>query len=273
MVNALLRNGANANCTNASGITPLMLAAGRGHVDIVRTLIDEGAVTHTTLEQEGNTHSPLIWAAHRGHLDVVKLLLDRGVYANLGNAERTPLMAAALGGHPAVVRLLLRNGADVRAHNSGGGTALAQCHLCFQNQAEIIRLLLMAGADAEARWCGTPLLISLADSNAPTESIRLVLEHGADINAKDNRGETALMKAAQWAGGGYPFRNGKLLLQHGADQTILDHQGHDARWHYHNPPAAYTQVYDDKKVRAQISREFLNEPDYEYKTLGLPHAL
>jgi ankyrin repeat protein len=70
----LLEHGSDVNQSNSIGFTALSLAAGRGYLDIVELLLNNGAVV------EGATGSPvpLVRAMRGGHYEVVRLLLDKG---------------------------------------------------------------------------------------------------------------------------------------------------------------------------------------------------
>ncbi|MDP6718196.1 MAG: ankyrin repeat domain-containing protein [Pirellulaceae bacterium] len=69
--------------------------------------------------------TPLIDAAFRGNLEIVKLLLDRGAKVNATNRDgNTPLIAAAFMCRTEVVRLLLDQGASVNHKNELGETVL-----------------------------------------------------------------------------------------------------------------------------------------------------
>ena len=64
-------------------------------------------------------------AAGRGHADVAKLLLDKGADVNAKTGKgKTALMMAAENGHADIVHALLGKGADVNAKTSNGWTAL-----------------------------------------------------------------------------------------------------------------------------------------------------
>jgi ankyrin repeat protein len=90
-------------------------AAFVGHIDRVRELLD-GAPSLVNRVGEDRSGSPLVHAAGRGHLDVVRLLLERGADPNLPEEGNAPhgraLYSAVYGRHFEVARLLLEKGAN-----------------------------------------------------------------------------------------------------------------------------------------------------------------
>ncbi len=97
---------------NASGETPLMMAALRGDLAMVRRLVERGA----KINRDGWT--PLHYAASGPSVEVVALLLDRGAAIEAPSPNgTTPLMMAARYGAIDAADLLLRRGADTRARN------------------------------------------------------------------------------------------------------------------------------------------------------------
>ena len=113
VVKALLDSQAlDVNAINASGESPLMMAALRGNLELARVLLERGAKVH----QDG--WSPLHYAATGPEPKLVALLLDRGAPIEALSANKTtPLMMAAGYGAEANVDLLLARGADKRARN------------------------------------------------------------------------------------------------------------------------------------------------------------
>jgi ankyrin repeat protein len=141
--------------------TPLIYAAEKGHVEVVRVLLEGGA------NVEGVSYSgytALHLAAGFGHQDVCRLLLDWGAKVDiLDGSNSTPLHYAVqmtyypgrennFGGtveHLSVVKLLLERGANVNANNSFGNTPL---HKAAKNgNLSVAKLLFEKGADVSLR--------------------------------------------------------------------------------------------------------------------------
>ena len=129
-----------------------------------------------------NTHAGHLFEAIRcGDVQKAGWLLDGGVGTEVQNAEGDrPLHAASSGGSVEMVRLLLGRGADVLAKNPR--TLATALHGVFEN----------ATLD--------PLGKALAQ-----EKFRSLLEHGADLNAKDARGRTPMTCLLACFGTAFPF--------------------------------------------------------------------
>jgi len=153
------------------------------------------AVAIAILPAQPPTAEPLLQAIQKGDSASVRLLLKHGVSANSKDADGTPaLMTAALFAGADCVKLLLDAGADPNLRDSGGATAL----MWAVPDVAKVNLLLAAGADVNARSTNlqrTPLLIA-ASYPGSVPVLRLLLEHGADIHAKDRNGVHALGRAA-----------------------------------------------------------------------------
>lgn len=107
---------------NAAGESPLMLAALKGQLPMVKRLIDRKA------EVNKPGWAPLHYAATNAEpvsVELVRLLLEHHAYIDAESPNKTtPLMMAARYGTPDVVRLLLEEGADPTLRNEQGLTAL-----------------------------------------------------------------------------------------------------------------------------------------------------
>src|SRR6266446_6706155 len=162
------------------GTTPLMYAAAVGSQDAMTLLVEAGADVNA---KNAFDATPLMWAA--GDIAKVRLLLAKGADVNArSKIGRTPLLIAALhDGAAEIVRLMMDKGADIKARDENGLSVLQAA--AFSNDAETARLLLAKGADPNSKdEAGfTPLIADAMNGDRNTEVVRLVLQHGANVNA------------------------------------------------------------------------------------------
>lgn len=106
----------------SSGRTPLMEAAFDGNIDVVRALIQSGAIISI---QNSYGLTALHDAAAEGHSEIVELLIKSGANIDAcSNQNVTPLMCAAAWDYFDTVKLLLDLGADASIQDCIGATAL-----------------------------------------------------------------------------------------------------------------------------------------------------
>lgn len=108
----LEKNKEDIDLTNGDGLTPLHLAAERGHTGAVEELLAAGADINV---RNHLSDSPLHRAASRGHTAVIRLLINAGADINAlgrGREGETPLHFAALNGHQETIQVLVQLGAD-----------------------------------------------------------------------------------------------------------------------------------------------------------------
>lgn len=148
-----------------------------------------------------NGRTALQAASERGHLEVVKKLLDLGADVNAQASPtggRTALQAAACHGQTAIVRLLLDSGADVNASAAryAGFTALQAA--CFNGDAALVKLFLDIGADMYAIGGGyrDGMALHAAAQSGSVEIVQQLIDAGCDVNVcSPRRGQTALQSA------------------------------------------------------------------------------
>ena len=192
---------------NYQNVTPLMVAAAEGHLEVVKALIganadvhavdDEGNTALTFAEQHPEVHAhlaqlgisdekppepALCLAIESGSLEDVRNALQSGANVNtadsrsIANGQR-PLMLAARRGDIAIVQMLLDAGAEVDAVEH-----------CNSNMAKN----LMTFFEMQGR---TALLYAAKHDHA--DVVKILAKAGANLEKKDSNGETALSIAAQ----------------------------------------------------------------------------
>lgn len=139
---SLLAGGADANARDEGGVTALILAAGLGQLDTVKALLQAGADVKA---QDERGYTALVSACYNPDLDrgfpqVVRALIDAGsdIETQIFYGIR-PLMLAAGAGEAGVVEVLLKAGAEPKARNEGGRTALMMVK--EKDYIEVINLL------------------------------------------------------------------------------------------------------------------------------------
>ncbi len=135
-----------------------------------------------------------LWAAvARNDSKEAIRLLDAGFDPNTKDSDgRTALMHAVIDGKDELVKLLIARGSDVNAQDKQGFSAL---HFAAQDYCQpATEALLKAGATVDARdkFGNTPLGRAVFNSRGRGEIIKLLLEHGADRNAKNNSSKSPL---------------------------------------------------------------------------------
>lgn len=121
-VKLLLANNADVHALNKWRETPLLTAANHGQAGAVEALLKAGA---DPCKCTDTGWSPLSIAAYKGHDDVVKLLLEEGAPTEEEDPTLSALLQAATKGLPDTVELLLKHGADHTVTTKKGDTALS----------------------------------------------------------------------------------------------------------------------------------------------------
>ena len=121
-VKQLIRGNADVHSLNKWRETPLLTAANHGQAKAVEALLDAGG---DPCKCTDTGWSPLSIAAYKGHDDVVRLLLEQGAPTEEEDPTLSALLQAATKGLPDTVELLLRHGADHTVTTKKGDTALS----------------------------------------------------------------------------------------------------------------------------------------------------
>ncbi|KAJ1349872.1 hypothetical protein KIN20_005533 [Parelaphostrongylus tenuis] len=185
VVDLLLQYGAHVNLIDEEdGLTPLIVAAGRGFTSIVERLIAADAQVNAC---DKFSSTALIWAARKGHLPIVQMLLNAGAEVDaVGMGSSTALMLATKGNYLGVVDLLLTREPNVNVVDQASRIAAREGY------ADICESLINSGAfvnqcDKYGNWI---LISAVRSGNASI--VRMLLEKFADVNARDSENRTAL---------------------------------------------------------------------------------
>lgn len=218
MVRTLLDRGADPNAADNAGATALMWAA--DDVDKARVLIGRGANVNA---RSADGRTPLMIAAGwKGGTPVARLLLERGADPLVKGPSRlgevTPLLLAFQSGDESMVRLMVDKGTDLKSVNAAAlSFALrSECDGCAvtalkhvdadaltaallnavppRGTGELVPRLLDAGADPNAKDVDgrTALMLLASSDDLPEDAVHALISRGADVNATSPAGETAL---------------------------------------------------------------------------------
>jgi len=175
-----------------------MKAPGRDGTMRNRGLLLASLFTVGLLGTEPPAAATLFQVIQSADTSAVKGLLRHGVNPNAVDADGTPgLMAATLYAGADCIKLLLDAGANPNAANTAGATPL----MWAVPDLAKVKLLVSHGADVNARSTNlqrTPLLIAACHPGS-VEVLRLLLDKGADLHAKDRNGASSLGLATTYA--------------------------------------------------------------------------
>jgi hypothetical protein len=162
----LIKDGADINERNRSGLTPLMMAIEYGKPDAAKVFIQMGADIES---KDKSGYTALTYAVLWNKIEIVKLLIEKHANVNVCDSSgETPIMLAASHGYQSIVELLIDKVADVNAKNNYGMTALHYWAWYGPAKSEnTIKILIERGADASIKdyYGQTPLKYAIASKN------------------------------------------------------------------------------------------------------------
>lgn len=212
IVNALLNASADINIQDSDMLTPLMVAASFKNKKVVQLLLLRGADINLS-DNEGRTvlmRSPdiipfinlssvelnktdnsgytlLHWAAMWNNTNLIQMLIQAGSNPNISTTSgKTPLMSASENANNEAIKVLLQLGADIQQQDSGGYTALHYSVLGHKESPKTIDLLLKNHAIINHTSNDGITALMIAANRGLAESVKLLLQKGADPNLQDS---------------------------------------------------------------------------------------
>lgn len=214
----------------------------------------------------------LIMAASRGDVAKIDRFVAQGADVNCkGKDNLTPLFCVALSLNIPGFKRLLEHGADPNIPMTNGDSVI--WWLTYGSKPEelidMLKLALQHGGNPN--WTfhndpqkkvirvneGEPLIVTAVASDQAIEKIKLLLDAGADINAKDNKGFNAL-----WAAVPQHYDVAYFLLQAGADYTAKNNSGKNFIWSMETFPASSFRGKKDLEKQREYRQkviEFLRQ--------------
>jgi ankyrin repeat protein len=186
LARALAERGDGVGIPSADGYTPLHLAAEKGELHIARALLAAGADP----SQSTSEATPLHQAAGDAGPQMVRLMLEHGAAVDATDDKgMTPLYWVADTAAVANAEVLLAHGADPNRANANGW---APVHVALEEgSVEMVETLLAHGGSPRLKGPGgQPPLLLAARAPDRLERIRVLLDHGAQLDAADRKGRT-----------------------------------------------------------------------------------
>jgi WD40 repeat protein/ankyrin repeat protein/serine/threonine protein kinase len=205
-----LRSGCDVNERNTYGHTSLSLAAGCGHREMTRLLLDHQADPNLP---DDNGDTPLHRAIQQNKVAVIPELLKKADINARDRRGATPLILAIQRRHGEIVDELLKHSPDLKAIESATGwTALTFAVL--DEDVGLVTKLLKAGANIDGPNRDTGTALHIAIKLRLVGAVRLLLENHAALGSADEQGLTPLHMAVAILGDENVVR---LLIKSGAE--------------------------------------------------------
>ena len=224
LAKVMIVKGANINARAAGerggGGSPFLLAVSLGtyNEDEVLALFPPSGPRPDVAVVDAHGRTALVWCIVNHHLRVAAWLLDLGANVNtVDDNGMTPLQHSVYRGTVGITRGLVRRNARTDVTDQNGLTPLMQALVFFRQNPttdylETAGVLIDGGANVNAKSRGGHTSLMFAAAVNQDELVDVVVQHGADVNTANEAGQTALMAAAA---SGYT-RVVELLLTRGA---------------------------------------------------------
>lgn len=210
IVSLLIDNGANVKSQTINGMPMLLAACIRERKEIVAMLLKAGADPNVP-SKTASGHETYALSFSRGNADIIRMLLAAG--ARFDKTPSLPLDTLMSARSPELLQLLAQQGITLKNTKSEyGDTPLKRA--ISGGHVEQVTLFLKQGADPnQADPHGYPPLCQAVQINGKPEILKLLIAHGANVNALCGRAKTSVLDEARKHK--RPDKE-KILLEHGA---------------------------------------------------------
>ena len=230
----LLQSGSNPNTRDTNSLTPILWASIQNCMPMVELLLEYKADPNYKANMTGSdTLTPLMVSVSRGYLELVRLLLKHGANPAMPNERLwTPLHVAMQTDDEScmveITELLLGTKAiDIDACQGNGATPL---YLAVQQRrADVVDILLCAGATPDICTNNDMSPLERAVAHADYEIVSLLLRHGANVKRVDKQGRT-IMHVAAMVKDASIVSIAALLIERGAEvDRVSTQKGNELR--------------------------------------------
>lgn len=209
------------------------LSSQDGNVGLLKRILEEHDV-EIDLFESVHFRTPLLTACREGNVEAARLLLEHGACPTMPDIEgRTPLHYACARGDLSLVIALIERGVPLNARDSRGQTPLHYLVLAGSSEQDeerlkklsVLKYLIGQGAFVDCRDKANRTPTHYACEKLSVEQVRTLLESGASPFAKDEGGDTPMMKVASGDIKDCPIRGRasveviELLREYGEDVT------------------------------------------------------
>lgn len=218
-----------------------------GHLFIIKMMLEHVGKNFDIDSVDGSGETILHVAARHGKERIVGLLLDRGARMDVRDTTRyTPLVRAVMRRRFGAMMVFLHSGADLTIRYGTYNTSVI--HLAAQSSSEdtrILRKLLEHGVDVNALDNKKQTALHFATGiTFSAETTLVLIRAGGDVNAQKANGSTPLHSAARRL---KPVAV-DILLRHGALEDLIDKNGKTAA------DVVGSRVSEENKVEADVNR-------------------
>jgi len=220
---------------HVDGVTALTVAAQKGHLEVCKLLLENGADIHAKDDED---RTALLMAVAGNFGELATLLISKGadpntVYVDDENASHNLLMDAIIVENEDFASLLITSGADIyHVDDTKVSTLLQASHRGLEGIVASLLEKHESGGDAgsiQSKYIDypseegiTPLIAAASEGH--TGILNLLISAKADVNAKDKDGTTALMAASARG----HLEAVKALIDAGASVNEQNDDGHSA---------------------------------------------